>query len=153
MENASKALIMATSVILGILILTFLVFIFGIFSNFSKTNNISQEDKQISSFNAEFFKYYEQNVSQRPKLTSHDIVSIGNYAKENNSKYALNTREENTYYVAVDVITSDESLIGFEKRSEQEYLNLLEKNKVFVCTQVTVNNFTKRVEYVKYEEV
>ena len=153
MENASKALIMAAGVILGILILTFLVFIFGIFSNFSKTNRISKEEQEISNFNAEFFKYYEQNVSRRPKLTAHDIVSIGNYVKENNSKYGLTSHESNTYYVTIDVFTNDGNITGFEKKDEQEYLRLLEKNRVFVCTQITINNLTKRVEYVKYEEV
>ena len=78
MENASKALIMAASVILGIMIITFSVFIFGIFKDYNAKNTSQIEEKEDSRFNSEFFKYYE-NGKDVLKVTPHDIVSIANF--------------------------------------------------------------------------
>ena len=49
MENASKALIMAASVILGIMIITFSVFIFGIFKDYNAKNTSQIEEKEYLS--------------------------------------------------------------------------------------------------------
>lgn len=152
MENASKALIMAASIILGIMIITFLVFVFSIFSNYNSKNTSEIEEKENSKFNSEFFKYYE-NGKDEIKLTQHDIISISNFVKENNMKYDLNEPKENSYYVTIDVYTKSEKIHNFEKKNGSEYTIFLEQNKTFKCSEIRVNKITKRVEYVKYEEV
>ena len=152
MENASKALIMAASVILGIMIITFSVFIFGIFKDYNDKNTSQIEEKEDSRFNSEFFKYYE-NGKDVLKVTPHDIVSIANFAKENNLKYSLNEPKENSYYVTIDVLTKNEKIYNFEKKSQDEYTSFIEQNKIFKCSEIRVNKITKRVEHVKYEEI
>lgn len=118
MENASKALIMAASTILGIMIITFLVFVFGIFSNYNSKNTSEIEEKKSSKFNSEFFKYYE-NGKDEIKLTPHDIISIANFVKENNLKYDLKEPKENSYYVTIDVYTKSEKIYNFEKKTRK----------------------------------
>lgn len=118
MENASKALIMAASIILGIMIITFLVFVFSIFSNYNSKNTSEIEEKENSKFNSEFFKYYE-NGKDEIKLTQHDIISISNFVKENNMKYDLNEPKENSYYVTIDVYTKSEKIHNFEKKKRK----------------------------------
>lgn len=152
MENASKALIMAASVILGIMIITFSVFVFGIFKDYNAKNTSQIEEKEDSKFNSEFFKYYE-NGKDVLKVNPHDIVSIVNFAKENNLKYSLNEPKENSYYVTIDVLTKNEKIYNFEKKSQDEYTSFIEQNKIFKCSEIRVNKITKRVEYVKYEEI
>ena len=152
MENASKALIMAASVILGIMIITFSVFIFVIFKDYNAKNTSQIEEKEDSRFNSEFFKYYE-NGKDVLKVTPHDIVSIANFAKENNLKYSLNEPKENSYYVTIDVLTKNEKIYNFEKKSQDEYTSFIEQNKIFKCSEIRVNKITKRVEHVKYEEI
>ena len=174
MENASKALIMAASVILGIMIITFSVFIFGIFKDYNAKNTSQIEEKEDSRFNSEFFKYYE-NGKDVLKVTPHDIVSIANFAKENNlfvtigsdfhNKDGLRPEigfintdfilepKENSYYVTIDVLTKNEKIYNFEKKSQDEYTSFIEQNKIFKCSEIRVNKITKRVEYVKYEEI
>ena len=152
MENASKALIMAASVILGIMIITFSVFIFGIFKDYNAKNTSQIEEKEDSRFNSEFFKYYE-NGKDVLKVTPHDIVSIANFAKEKNLKYSLNEPKENSYYETIDVLTNNEKIYNFEKKSQDEYTSFIEQNKIFKCSEIRVNKITKRVEYVKYEEI
>ena len=106
MENASKALIMVASVMLGIILISFTILIFGIFKNFSIKNAESLEYKENSNFNSQFFKYYESEQN-KIILTSHDLISIVNFVKENNLKYDLNDFSQNSYYVKIDVITSE----------------------------------------------
>ena len=152
MENASKALIMAASVILGIMIITFSVFVFGIFKDYNAKNTSQIEEKEDSKFNSEFFKYYE-NGKDVLKVNPHDIVSIAKFEKENNLKYSLNEPKENSYYVTIDVLTKNEKIYNFEKKSQDEYTSFIEQNKIFKCSEIRVNKITKRVEYVKYEEI
>ena len=110
------------------------------------------EEKEDSRFNSEFFKYYE-NGKDVLKVTPHDIVSIANFAKENNLKYSLNEPKENSYYVTIDVLTKNEKIYNFEKKSQDEYTSFIEQNKIFKCSEIRVNKITKRVEHVKYEEI
>lgn len=152
MENASKALIMAVSIILGIMIVTFLCFAFGMVKNLNSKNMTQIEETETAKFNEEFFKYYE-NGKDIIKVTSHDIISISNFVKENNSKYDLKEATQNSYYVTIDVYTKSEKIYNFEKSNQDEYSIFLEKNRIFKCSEIKINKITKRVEYVKYEEV
>lgn len=152
MENASKALIMAVSVILGIMIITFLCFVFGMFKNYNSKNIAQIQETETASFNKEFFKYYE-NGKDTIKVTLHDIISISNFVKENNLKYDVKEATKNSYYVTIDVYTKSEKIYNFEKMSQDEYTNFLKQNKTFKCSEIRINKVTKRVEYVKYEEV
>lgn len=152
MENASKALIMAVSIILGIMIITFLCFVFGMLKNYNSKNIVKIEETETASFNKEFFKYYE-NGKDAIKVTAHDIISISNFVKENNLKYDVKEATQNSYYVTIDVYTKSEKIYNFEKINQDEYTNFLEQNKTFKCSEIRINKITKRVEYVKYEEV
>lgn len=152
MENASKALIMAVSIILGIMIITFLCFVFGMIKNYNSKNVTQIEETETAKFNKEFFKYYE-NGKDVIKVTAHDIISISNFVKENNLKYDVKEATQNSYYVTIDVYTKSERIYNFEKISQDEYTFFLEQNKTFKCSEIRINKITKRVEYVKYEEV
>lgn len=126
MENASKALIMVASIILGITLITFAIFVFGMFRNLNKNQTEEMESAKIASFNSEFFKYYESGTDNI-KLTYHDIISIKNFVKENNLKFNLKQKEENSLYVTIDVYTKEEKIYGFEKKSEEYYTRIYEK--------------------------
>lgn len=143
---------MAVSVILGIMIITFLCFVFGMFKNYNSKNIAQIEETETASFNKEFFKYYE-NGKDTIKVTLHDIISISNFVKENNLKYDVKEATKNSYYVTIDVYTKSEKIYNFEKMSQDEYTNFLKQNKTFKCSEIRINKVTKRVEYVKYEEV
>lgn len=114
MENASKALIMAASVLLGIMIISVGVTLFVTFSNFSKSTESKIEEAKIAEWNDNFLKYYGtitkiengKQVVKPVQVTMHDIISVANFAKKNNEKYELtkeNSGNENTYYVQVKV--------------------------------------------------
>ena len=167
MENASKALIMATSVLLGLMIISVGVALFNTFSEFSRDTLSKVEEKNIAEFNNNYIKYYgnittEKNgkeISKPIEVTAHDIVSVANLAKQNNEKYELenqNTYNENTYYVQVKV----EKENNFEKKSEQDKNKFLQENslteenetKYYKCKEVKISEVTKRVMYIEFLE-
>ena len=73
MENASKALIMAASVLIAIMVLSLGVYLFSIFGGTSQeiTNIITES--QISEFNSNFTKY-----EGKTDIRAQDIVSVAN---------------------------------------------------------------------------
>ena len=80
MENASKALIMAGGVLLGVIILALMVTLF--ISSKDITNQYQQTKKteEIEQFNVNFTKYLGK------ELTIHEVVTICNFAIQNGFK-------------------------------------------------------------------
>ena len=96
MENASKALIMAASVLLGVMILSVGVYLFYVYSDYSSNAYQRMEQAQIDQFNTQFLKYYgmtaveNEGEEQKPILcTAHDIISLANLAYQNNLQYEV----------------------------------------------------------------
>ena len=115
MENASKALIMAGGVLIGILIISIGVYIFSSYAKYSSNAYDQMETAQIEQFNNQFLKYYdittqtkiqngtgsviksyidpeteEEYSKPTPILcTAHDVVSLANLAKQNNQNFQL----------------------------------------------------------------
>jgi len=167
MENASKALIMAASVLLGIMIISVGVALFTSFSEFSRNTLEKVEESKISEWNNNYLKYYG-NVTViengREKITpilvtAHEIISVANHAKQNNINYELENQaryDENNYYVQVKV----DGIYNFEKQTESEQNQFLKDNtltvdnqvKYYTCTNVIISKITKRVIYIEFKE-
>lgn len=77
MENASKALIMAGGILIGMLLLTFLVIMFTSAGNVSQSYDDTKREEAIQQFNANFTKYLGK------ELTIHEVVTICNFAQKN----------------------------------------------------------------------
>lgn len=77
MENATKALLIAGSVLISILIISLLVMIFNNTGNVSRTYNDRIESEDITKFNSNFTKYLGQD------LTIHEVITITNFALNN----------------------------------------------------------------------
>lgn len=82
MENASKALIMAGGVLIGVLIISLAVYLFVSFGQTSAEINSQNAQKQINQFNSQFTSYEGNN-----QLTAHDLITVTNFAIENNKYY------------------------------------------------------------------
>ena len=54
MENASKALLMIAGVLLGVLILTIMVYVFNHFGNYNQEVMEEMREKDIQAFNNNF---------------------------------------------------------------------------------------------------
>lgn len=146
MENASKALLMVATVLVGILILSIGVYLFSIFGDFSSETAKQIEEKKISEFNAQFYKYLGQK-----ECRAHDIVTVANLANENNknNEYTDSDRNTGTYYIKVIVDGK-----SYEGETNDTYMQFLKDNPVtnFECTKVEINNNTKLVKSITFEK-
>lgn len=119
MENASKALIMAAGVLIGILIISLAVYLFVDFGSTSAEINAQNAEKQITQFNSKFTSYADK------ELTIYDVITVVNYAKENNKYYdGLKEYQITVYLNNVDLTNPDR---------DEQYLNTLissDKNSI-----------------------
>lgn len=91
MENASKALIMAASVLIGILILSLAVYLFVSFGSTSAQVHKQKEEQQLNQFNTQFTSYVGKEG-----ITIYDVVSVANLATESNIYYEFPQRRKLT---------------------------------------------------------
>lgn len=91
MENASKALLMAAGILVGILILSLMVTLFMSSRELSHRYEETKESESIQQFNVNFTKYIGQ------ELTIHQVVTICNFAKKENNKIQEVTINGTTY--------------------------------------------------------
>ena len=121
MENASKALLMAAGVLIGVLILSLAVFLFMDFGATSNGIYSEVQSNQLTQYNAQYTVY-----SGRTDITVYEIVSVINLAKQNNQDYKDYSNFENDYQVVVKVSGTD-----YTQKDSNEVQNLLEsRNKV-----------------------
>lgn len=80
MENASKALLMAASVLIGIILISLMVIMFMNSGNVSGSYDKTISQEEISVFNSNFTKYVGRN------LTIHEVKSIIYFAEANGVK-------------------------------------------------------------------
>jgi len=80
MENASKALIMAGGVLIGILILSLMTTLFINARTVSKQHEEIKNSEAIQQFNVNFIKYLGQDLS------IHDVVTITNFCNIEDNK-------------------------------------------------------------------
>ena len=88
MENASKALLMAGGVLIGVLIISLAVYLFADFGSKSASINAQNSQKQLSAFNSKFTSYQGfKDADGNWQITIYDIITVKGYALENNEKY------------------------------------------------------------------
>lgn len=118
MENASKALIMAATMLLGLMIISVGVALFQSFSDLGKDTIEKVENYKISEWNNIYLKYYgttEVQESERVlktvpiQVTAHDIISLINHARQyNTNNFGEDVtkwpgKDEKYLYVQIDI--------------------------------------------------
>lgn len=156
MENASKALIMAAEILLGVMIISIGVYIFNSMGEFSANTSKKIEDVSLSQFNNQFLKFYgtvstEENGKQKVepiKCTIHDIIALANLARKENEQNGFNERngyakgidisnnaENNSYYyIQIDLNISGTSYKNIEAMKQEALIKLLKENDIVVNT-------------------
>lgn len=76
MENASKALIMAAGILIGILILTLMITLFASAGSLSKSYDDARKADEVQQFNVNFIKFVGRD------LNIHEVVTICNFAEK-----------------------------------------------------------------------
>lgn len=167
MENASKALIMAASILIGIIILSLAVYLFVTFGYSSAKMYQEIETARLDEFNTQFTSYENKNDT-----TIYDIISVVNLAKENNKYYNLDEQGNNNFYINIEAKGIGAENIkdyALEKKDDNILNNYIEKDQnnmdkvtddsgteytvmpTYTC-KVTINETTNRVSKVSFEK-
>ena len=153
MENASKALIIAAGVLMGVLILSLAAYLIATFGSSSAEIQKVNEQKLLAEFNSKFTVY-----EGRKDLTLYDVLTIANYAKENNDKYNLDTSSagnNSTFYINVKInnIENYFETLSLEEQNEKLQVNQANGNKdTYTCSKVNVSSKTGRVYQVIFKK-
>ena len=78
MENASKAVIMAGSVLIAIAVISIALYAYGIFSGYAESSEETLTATQIASFNR-FYQSYEEGTDT---IRGVDVINIINRAED-----------------------------------------------------------------------
>ena len=147
MENASKALLMAAGVLIGVLIMSLAVYLFVSFGATSADVHEKVRINQINKFNSQFTKY-----EGKEEVTIHDVISVAKLAKDLNTKNEYTNTDKN--YIRVYL---DNNI--FETLTDNEYTNkikyMLQNNSVnekrYDC-KITIDSASGFVNKVEFTE-
>jgi len=183
MENASKALIMAAEILIGVMILSIGVYLFNLFAGYSSSMYQKIEDTQIAEFNDRFLKFYGSRKNDLGKdvpieCTIHDIMSLANFAQKHNLEYNLieqTTQKNKTVFQKKNGVTLENSLYiqidldniqNLELKTNSELISLIKNNdltegvtgiknevKYYKCTICEPRGNNKRINYVKFVKI
>ena len=130
MENASKALIIAGEVLIGIMILSLASYLILSFGNYSRNLNERISESEITQFNVRF-----TNLAYRANISSQDIASIVNFAKQSNTRYEASPGDD--FYT--DVLIDGTSVIS---NDINEFLTNNGNSTYYYCnlTNVRIDN-------------
>lgn len=151
MENASKALIMAAGVLLGVMIISFAVYLFSTFGSYSNDVYMQMEATRMEAFNSQFTKFYGTEQRENPYDTNsdkyyngpilctvQDVVTIAKLAKDSNAKYGVyeddtnyTSTNENDMYITVNLLSEMKKGKNIENWTGNQFTDLI-KNNTFV---------------------
>lgn len=156
MENASRALLMAASILVGVLMLSLVVYLYTIFGDFGSQITARIKQKETDEFNVQFTKYEsykDENGKWQNTCLASDIITIANLAKDNNNNYDFGTNsltekeKAGTLYITVNTMAINGGDKNFETLSSEEYTNFLKQN---TGEEVTQDDGTKNYVLKKY---
>ena len=143
MENASKALLMAAGVLIGIMILSLAVYLFLNFGGTSAQISQIAEENQIAQFNSQFLTHVgKENV------TIYDVISMANLATQNNKNYEFSKSTHmnptgDDYYIAVVLQGKGQIEYGIETNDN----TIKEKYDEYILEQVNSINASTALTY------
>lgn len=135
MENATKALLIVASVLIGLIILSALLLLYNQVSDFYQSNSNKTEEQQRVEFNKKFESYENQEIR------GNELLSIMNMVDDYNA-----TEPENGYAemeFEVDFISTDLfKQFNYESANSNKYLLSGSNSKI---TENKLNDFSSRV--------
>ena len=135
MENATKALLIASGVLIGVMVISLGISLYVSLSEYVESTQDEITRQEIQEFNEQFTKYVEYT------LTIQDIVTAANVAYENNL--------ETDYYVSVKLDgTVLETIIN--SKSTEILQNGLGKQYKCDLSGIKINDKTGRISEINF---
>lgn len=118
MENASKALIMASSVLLALLIIGALVFMYSSLSNLKSTEATSEEVEKLAEYNKQIENF------NRSGVYGSELLSLANLIDDYNTRQA-DLKGYQEIKLTINIINHPISGAKYMKANYTSYQNLL----------------------------
>lgn len=137
MENASKALIMAAEILIGVMVISIAVYLFNVLGQYGADTTEQIQESQLQQFNNQFLKYYGNTSTQKAdgkivvepiKCTMQTIVGLANLAKKINESNGFTEPEQysdNSYYIQIDLQIGTKPYKNIEAKEQKDLVNLL----------------------------
>lgn len=159
MENATKALLIAAGVLIGVLILSLGTYLYFSLGDYISSTKEEMEINASNQFNVQFTKYInwdgEPTHSTDFVVTIQDVITAANLAYQNNFDNDLIDPNQNynksTYYVSVDAWINGRYMSNIEKsinaNSAQYLSNTVNQQYRYKCSNkdVIFSEITGRV--------
>lgn len=125
MENASKALIMSGSILIGVIILSIATYLFATFGSHSKEIQEQVDARVIAEFNNNFTKY-QGNI----RCTIHDIVNCAKFAQKVNEQ--MDVQDGSDFYIHVYLQNNNpkELTTNYSEEGTRKWTDLISKNLI-----------------------
>jgi len=150
LENASKALLMAGGVLIGILVLSLGVILYATFRDSASFAEKRIEADRINQFNSQFSIY-----DGKEDLDIYDVIKIASTAKECNKRYGFTSGQEasdDSLYVQVDAkLSSGVSFSNLEEELGNKNDWLVSYSNIEYKCAVEYSNETGRINLIKIE--
>lgn len=159
MEDATKALLIAAGVLIGLMIVSLGITLGQSLSQYSDNAQKQIEENALQNFNTQFTKYINcdslADTNTKFDLTIHDIITVANIAYENNFDYNLSSAENFNYYVTVNMSGKNNLERTISSSTEIENLLKNKSEKKYKCSynNITVNTNTGRVCEITFIEI
>lgn len=134
MENASKAIVMAGGMLIGLLTVSVLVVMFFLISSMANVKEEQLSQKEINEWNAQW-EAYNKRV-----MYGSEIITIINKVAEENLKYV----DQPEYRITITVYNEN----GVKITDMTDY-----KLAIFGCTKMEYSQKTGRINNMAYEFV
>ena len=151
MENATKALLIASGVMIGIMILSLGLYLYSELGTYVDSSTEEIQLNKLTQFNEQFLKY--DGITN---ATMQDIITVTNIAYENNKKYELTDINESgkpeNLFVQV-ILDGDEIYNHLENENDNSSFLSEDVNtgNTYSC-EVTTSEITGRVYQVKFTQ-
>lgn len=136
MENASKALIMAGSILLAVLIITALIYTFNQISNLKQVEASTEEEKVLAQYSKEIDGF------DKAGLYGSEVLSLANLIEDYNIKQA-----DLKNYEPIELKVTITEIIGAEYLKTTEYTKYKDLTNDFKRIESEVNKLKKKVYY------
>lgn len=160
MENATKALLIAAGVLIGIMIISLGVVLYYSLQGYVAETQQTMEENAISKFNTQFLKYINMTEDSSGaiilngkkynmdfRLRLQDVITAANIAYENNKQLGLEEGQtadanENNLYVRVNVlfngVTPQKNSIEKDINKTASELLQQDNDYEYKCTDIDV---------------
>ncbi len=152
MENASKALIIAGVILIGVLLLALMVYFFTSASGLRSAYSNNINNTRITEFNTKFTKYnitkeQYKNSNERDYVTVHDIVTLANYAKEFNQELTEDAAEY------IEVICEKKNYESYTQSDLNDEIKAYIEKKFVSTGEIEYDSATGRITKIEFKEI